>query len=342
MTGRYACSYLRTRVSTPLTFMPETTLALARTLLDSAVLAFSATLVLLLIVEAAFYVHVRLPRRSIFAHNLLNRPGADLRSRRIKLRGRLYLYSFASLMFLLTFAVILIGHPDPFVRSLPAWAQITVGLLVLMGILHLIVRAVVIKLALRDVQNGIDAFGSLGEVLGRISSRGYRVFYSLPGRGSVIDAIVIGSNGVFAVMVALGSASAGQRQSVDRVEFDGKRITINGKPGRAIVARAKDNSSWLQERLGRVIGHSVVVRTLIVVPGADVRAKSSEDCLVVPEDRLTVLSGWTRKDAYLMEDDIERITRWLEQNCRESTLKDFQKRRDPGRRLPRRESGATA
>ena len=129
--------------------MPETTLALARTLLDSAVLAFSATLVLLLIVEAAFYVHVRLPRRSIFAHNLLNRPGADLRSRRIKLRGRLYLYSFASLMFLLTFAVILIGHPDPFVRSFPAWAQITVGMLVLMGILHLIVRAVVIKLALR-------------------------------------------------------------------------------------------------------------------------------------------------------------------------------------------------
>ncbi len=322
--------------------MPDSTLALARMLLDAAVLAFAATLLFLLIAEAALFVGSRMPRRSIFGKNMLNRPGADERNRFGRARDRYLLYMLATIMFMLTLVITLLAHPDPLVRALPPWVQIVSALLVVMGVLHLIVRAVFLNLEQKNLQHRLEAFESLGEVLGRIASRGYRIFYSLVGRSTVIDAVVVGSNGIFSIMVVLAPSSRQQRRGQTHVDFDGKRVSINGKPGRTIVPRARHNTTWLADRLSRVLGHSVVVRTLIVAPGAHVKATPTEDCLLVPEDRLAVLTGWTSQEAYMMEDDMEKITRWLERNCRASNLRHAKKIEGPGSHLRRQEDGAPA
>ncbi len=311
-------------------------------LLDAAVLAFAATLLFLLIAEGALVVGSHMPRRSIFGKNMLNRPGADERNRFGRARDRFLLYTLATIMFVLTLAVTLLAHPDPLVRRLPTWVQIAAALLVLMGVLHLVVRAVFLNLEQKNLQHRLEAFESLGEVLGRIAARGYRVFYSLVGRSTVIDDVVVGSNGIFSIMVVLAPPSRQQRRGQTQVDFDGKRVSVNGKPGRTIVPRARHNTTWLADRLSRVLGHSVVVRTLIVAPGAHVKATPTDDCLVVPEGRLAVLTGWTSQEAYMMEDDMEKITRWLEKNCRAPNLRHAKKKEDPGSHLRRQEDGAPA
>lgn len=184
-------------------------------------------------------------------------------------------------------------------------------LYILIGLLAVLGAVVVKRLITNQVSRSRlellrDANIAVGHHLQRIAAGFGRVYHDVETSAGVIDHLVVGAKGVYAVNVFAESPVNG-----GHVVLDSNVLRFEpGHRSRSIVATGKCTAA-LEREFRRLLDHRVRVRSVIAVPGWDVHEQAGEEHLVVNDRSLPMLRGWKDQADYLMNEDLESLHEML-------------------------------
>ena len=279
----------------------------------SATVAIACTFVFLLAAKSWHLV-----ARSMSAHP--NFPDAIMREAAQRFRDELETlsrkqstYLGAGLMFVFIFAVAHTFEAHQLFEGYPAW-QLYVLLATLLAAagfaLYRLVRTI---RQWRQVRFLRDANIAVGHSLQRIAVGHGRVFHDLVTPAGVVDHVIVGPGGIYAINVVAHRAM--RRESVQladselRFNPDGKTISI---------VDIASTTTRLEQEFRDLLRNSVRVRSVIAVPGWHAEAQSSDGHLVVNERTLPMIRGWRDEADYLMDEDVQTLHQHLTKTCKRS------------------------
>ncbi len=147
-----------------------------------------------------------------------------------------------------------------------------------------------------------DANIAIGHHLQRIAAGFGRVYHDVETSAGIIDHLVVGANGVYAVNVF-----AERPVKNGHVVLDNNVLHFEpGSKTRSVVETGKCTAA-LEREFRRLLDHRVRVRSVIAVPGWEVHEQAGEEHLVVNDRSLPMLRGWKDQADYLMNEDLESL-----------------------------------
>lgn len=261
----------------------------------------------------------RYRRRTPFAEQMIYPAGERFRGKLRAANEMLGLYLGALAVLVVVFGLFVAGlawrMPEPLGDSPPLWALILIGVLCAAAFGAAGYHVWRLWRERGRCQLAMDADIAVGNALKRTAARGGCVFHHVAAGQSVIDHVVVAPYGVFVINVAMKTPLGGQ------AEFSKTQLKFDGVPDNHPLGDAVRKSKWLSQRLAKVVGHPVKVRSVIVVPGWRVRSRGTESHLVVNERNVAMISGWTQEDAYLMEEEVAHIAQHLSRQCRDTGVR---------------------
>lgn len=276
------------------------------------VIALAGSLVFLGAGFAWMVVGAKLQRRNPFAEHITREAGHRVRQNLQNLDTRYYLFLCSLLVYGLLIVVAFALQREPLSYELQAWGWLALSALVVSVSLVLPFQVVKLKRSRSRLAFRRNANIAVGHALQRIASRGYNVYHDVPVGKHVIDNVVIGAKGAYAVNVfVLGHHRA--RKGTARL--DDSSLVLGKAKTSAPVGVSVNRVSGLSKELSKVVGHPIRVRSVIAVPGWNVAATDSDKHLLVNEKNVVMLTGWTDPDTYLMDDDVGQIHNYLVARC---------------------------
>ena len=275
-------------------------------------IALTGSLVFMALGHLWLATAAKLQRRNPLASHILFEPGHRIRQNLQKLDRRYYLFLSAALVYglLLVVAFALYQEPLPFKDS-PGVSLALGGLLIAASAL-LPVQIVKLKRARSRLAYRRTANIAVGHALLRIASKGYNIYHDVRVGNQVVDNVVIGAKGAYAVNVfVLGNNRAGNGTA----RLDESSLVFGKTKTSAPVGVSVNRVGGLSKALSKVIGHPIRVRSVIAVPGWNVSSTDSDKHLLVNEKNVVMLTGWTDPDTYLMDDDVAQIHDYLAASC---------------------------
>jgi hypothetical protein len=110
-----------------------------------------------------------------------------------------------------------------------------------------------------------DGERSVAETLDSLRDLGYRVLHDVPAPSFNLDHVLVGPQGIFLIETKTFSKPVARNA---RIEYDGTRVTIEGRPpGRDPVQQAMASARWLAELLEEMAGRRCFVRPVVLFPG---------------------------------------------------------------------------
>ena len=163
-------------------------------------------------------------------------------------------------------------------------------------------------LALGKLRLKRDASIAIGHQLQRLAARQGTVYHDVAIGRDVIDHVVVGSSGAYAVhVVARRNRRGHSARLVD------ERLYLGDEQALALESLTQ-RSLRLASALGKATGGRVSVRSVIAVPGWEISEQQSENHLLVNERTLPMLGGWKNSADYLMNEDVAAVQEYLAEN----------------------------
>ncbi len=136
--------------------------------------------------------------------------------------------------------------------------------------------------------------------------RGNRLYHSVPIGDAIVDNVVVGPNGVYTVHLF----SAPDKSCDSVALFNGDLLF---RPGdvRLDLRQYRQTIGSLARALGDGIGSKVIVLPVIVVPDCLIEPAKESLPMVVSLESCPSFVGWKEPRAFLMDDELEAINRWL-------------------------------
>lgn len=152
-----------------------------------------------------------------------------------------------------------------------------------------------------------DASIAIGHQLLRLSATQGSVFHDVRVGKSVIDHVLIGHNGAYAIHVMAKRNRGGRmaRLSDEHLKL-GDEVTG--------LERFTNNVHRLSASFSKLASHKIRVRSVIAVPGWDIDSQQGNKHLLVNERNLPMLTGWKSQSDYLMNEDVAAIQAFLTEN----------------------------
>ena len=275
-------------------------------------IALVGSLIFLAAGKAWMLFGAKLRRRNPFAEHILHEPGHRVRLNLQGLDRSYFLYLSSFLVYFLLLGVAFALQREPLPLELPAWAWLAATIALGVAGLFFPVQIARLKRARSRLAFRRTANIAIGHALHRIASRGYNIYHDVRVGGHVIDNVVIGAKGAYAVNVFV----LGKRpRKAGTVRLDDSNLVFGNARTSAPVGVSVNRVGGLSKELSKVIGHPIRVRSVIAVPGWNVSAVDTEKHLLVNEKTIVMLTGWTDPDTYLMDDDVEQIHDYLAARC---------------------------
>lgn len=254
----------------------------------------------------------KLKRRNPFGELILREPGHRVRQNLQNLDRQYFLFLSALLVYalLLVVALLLVTPRLPF--ELPGWAWTALSATALLVSLLIPFQVMKLKRARSRLAFRQSANIAIGHALQRIASRGYNIYHDVRVGSHVIDNVVIGAKGAYAVNVFVLDTP---RAKNGTARLDDSSVVFGKAKTSAPVGVSVNRVSGLSKELSRVIGHPIRVRSVIAIPGWNVASAASDKHLLVNEKTVAMLTGWTDPDTYLMDDDVSQIHEYLAPRC---------------------------
>lgn len=275
-------------------------------------IALVGSFIFLAVGRAWLAAGARLQRRNPFAEQTLFEPGHRIRQRLLSLDRKYFLYLASILVYVLLLAVAFVLPSEPLPFGLPQWAWLALAVVAAAASLVLPFQALKLKRARSRMAFKRTANIAVGHALQRIASRGYNIYHDVRVGSHVIDNVVIGAKGAYAVNVFVLDK---KRNKNGTVRLHDSSLVFGNAKTSGPVGISVNRSSGLSKELSKVIGHPVRVRSVIAVPGWNVAATDTDTHLVVNEKTVVMLTGWTDPDTYLMDDDVTQIHDHLSARC---------------------------
>lgn len=281
----------------------------------SATVAIACTFVFLLAAKSWHLIARSMNAHPNFPDAIMREAAQRFRDELEALSRRQSTYLGASLMFVFIFAVAHTFEAHQLFDGYPAW-QLYVLLATLLAAAGLVVYQLGRTIQQwREVRYLRDANIAVGHSLQRIAVGHGRVFHDVATPAGVVDHVLVGPGGIYAVNVVAHRAM--RRESVEiadgklRFRPDGTQIAIND-----IAAK----TTRLEQEFRDLLKNSVRVRSVIAVPGWHAENQSSDGHLVVNERTLPMLRGWRDEADYLMDEDVRALQQHLTKSGKRSPL----------------------
>ena len=225
-------------------------------------------------------------------------------------------YVATLVMFVVVFGVAYTFQAHALFAGYPAW-QLYLLLVALAGAAALAVYRLTRTISSwREIRFLRDANIAVGHSLQRIASNHGRVFHDVWTSAGVVDHVMVGASGVYAINVVARRGSG-----KGNVKLLGDELHFSRRHAAASVVDIATKTTRLEHEFRELLRNAVRVRSVIAVPGWQVEAQNGDGCLVVNERTLPMLRGWKNETDYLMEEDVEALLDYLTANCRRSSSK---------------------
>ncbi len=156
-----------------------------------------------------------------------------------------------------------------------------------------------------------DANIAVGHQLQQHATGIGHVFHDVGTSAGVVDHVVVGQAGVYAVHVFAKRPAAGGAVVVEQSRL---AFLPSGKSVSLVSTRAKNVR--LEKQFSALVGQRVRVRSVLAVPGWQIQGQPDDEYLVVNETSLPMLRGWKDAEDYLMNEDVETLATALRKECR--------------------------
>ncbi|MDX1405443.1 MAG: hypothetical protein R3192_12935 [Woeseiaceae bacterium] len=280
------------------------------TLSGATTIALASTIVFLLIVRSWQLVSQTAISTSRFPDSIMHEAAQRFRDQLETLSRQQTIYLSAALVFMMIFAVAYTFPPQGMFEELPRWQLILVLVLFAAAAIYTPYRLLRIILKKRYLGFVRDANIATGHALQKLNANQNRLYHDVPTDAGIIDNVVVGQHGIYAVHVV-----PVKPRKDNEVSLRGDRLTFSDKKVMS-VARVGVKSAQLAKEIGKVLGHNIRVRSVVVVPGWEVDSQASEAYLAVNERNLTMLTGWKDPNDYLMNEDVDTVQNMLSERCR--------------------------
>lgn len=272
----------------------------------AATVAAASTIVFVLVMKSWQIITRSVNSGPIFADSIMREAAQRFRDEFDRLSNTQATYLSAGLVFILLFIAAYILQAERLYAGYPDWQlYLFLGVLSFGAVLALI-KLVQTFIERHQVKLLRDANIAVGHQLQRLATGLGRVYHDVETSAGIIDHVIVGQNGAYAVNVfARRPAKHGH------VELDNNSLIYqpSGK-AQTIVATAKRTAA-LERDFRRLLDHRVRVRSVIAVPGWEVHEQSSEEHLLVNDRSLPMLRGWKDQADYLMNEDVDALQQML-------------------------------
>ena len=273
-------------------------------------IALASTILFLLIVRSWQVIAHSTVATTRFPNSIMRESAQRYRDELERLGRQQSIYLIATLVFSVIFAITYLFPPQGMFDDLPRWQLILVLVLFAAAAIYTPYRLIRIVLAKRHLSFVRDANMATGHALQKLNDNQNRLFHEVPTGAGVIDHVVVGRHGIYAVNVIV------RKPGKDNgVSLRGDKLTFAPGDVAMSVARVGVKVEKFAKEIGKLLKHNVRVRTVIVIPGWEVKAQESEAYLAVNERNLTMVTGWKDPNDFLMNEESDVVQKMLTKRC---------------------------
>ena len=272
----------------------------------AATVAAASTIVFVLVMKSWQIIARSVNSGPTFADSIMREAAQRFRDEFDRLSNRQATYLSAGLVFVVLFVVAYILQAERLYADYPDWQLYFLLAVLTFGAVLALIKLFQTFVERRQVRLLRDANIAVGHQLQQIATGFGRVYHDVETSAGIIDHVIVGQNGAYAVNVfARRPAKNGH------VELDNNSLLYqpSGKT-HTIVATAKRTAA-LERDFRRLLNHRVRVRSVIAVPGWGIHEQSSEEHLLVNDRNLPMLRGWKDQADYLMNEDVNALHQML-------------------------------
>jgi hypothetical protein len=276
----------------------------------AATVALTSTIVFLLIAKTWNAVSRTMSSTPNFSDRIMHEAAQRFRDELDRLTSSQSIYLSGALVFVMLFIAAYILQAEHLFVGYPSW-QLYLQLAFLFLVFSFAVFSLVKTVLLRHQMKFLrDANVAIGHQLQQVCSEGTRVFHDVGTTTGIVDHVIVGQKGLYAVNVVArrSSRKAHARLRENNIEYS------NSKASQSIVDISA-KTTRLQKEFRELLGHKVRVRSVIAVPGWDVGEQSCDDHLLVNERTIAMLSGWKDNTDYLLNEDVAALHAELMARC---------------------------
>ena len=276
----------------------------------AATVALTSTIVFLLIAKTWNAISRTISSTPSFSDRIMHEAAQRFRDELERLSCSQSTYLSGALVFVMLFVAAYVLQAEHLFAGYPSWQlYLQLGFLLLVSG-YAAFRLGKTALARRQLQFLRDANIAIGHQLQQMSANGTRVFHDVGTSAGVVDHVIIGQKGIYAINVVARRSGkrAHARLRDNAIEYS------NGKPEHSIVDIAA-KTTRLQKEFRQLLGHKIRVRSVIAVPGWDAGDQSTDEHLLVNERTIAMLSGWKDNTDNLMNEDVDVLQKDLTARC---------------------------
>ncbi|HEX2138216.1 MAG TPA: hypothetical protein VHG33_00750 [Woeseiaceae bacterium] len=213
-------------------------------------------------------------------------------------------------VFIVLFPFAYLLAPAARFHGLAAWQLVLAAASLVAAAALAVTRLVRVVLAKRRLEFVRDANIAIGQGLHKLAGNRNRVFHEVPCGAGVIDNVVAGLHGIYAIYVI--ARPPGRH---NRIRAQGEQLLFAPGKHRVGLTPFGEQSKLLERQLKKALKLALKVRTVIAVPGWEVEEQCDDDWLIVNERSLVMVRGWKDSGEYLMHEDVERLHDLLTERC---------------------------
>lgn len=200
--------------------------------------------------------------------------------------------------------------PDLF-TGYPAWQLYLLLATLASAALFAFYQLVRTILAWRTVRFQRDANIAIGHELQRIAATHGRAYHDVACSAGVVDHVLVGHNGVYAINVV-----ARRHFKKADVYLDGNELHFSNTKKPTSIVNIIAATKRIEKEFRQLTGKALKVRSVIALPGWDIKEQSGNDHLLVNERNLPMINGWKDPNDYLMNEDVNALQKDLTRRCK--------------------------
>ena len=291
----------------------------------AATVALTSTILFLVIAKFWSILSRAIGGGPTFADSIMRESAQRFRDELDRLSASQSIYLGGALVFAMLFAAAYLLQAEQLFVGYPDWQ-----LHIQSGFLVLALRIAAYQLgktniARRQVKFVQDATIAIGHQLRQISANNSQVFHDVETSAGVVDHVLIGQSGLYAINVVARRAPRD-----GSVGICGHALQFSNADSDESIVDIAARTRRLEKVFCGMLGHKVRVRSVIAAPGWEIVEQSHEDHLLVNERNIGMLTGWKDNTDHLMNEDVDALKDALTVRCRRSASIEKTRRRSSG------------
>ncbi len=245
-----------------------------------------------------------------FADSIMCESAQRFRDHLQELSRRQSVYFGAGTMFVIVYAAASMFQVPELFAGFPRWQLYAVFATLLAALALAGFRLVQILIDWRRVRYLHDANLAVGHQLQRLAGERGRVYHDVPTTAGVVDHVLAGPGGLYAVTVL-----ARRHFRPGTVSLDEHNLTWSNAKEPVSLVEVTAGAQRLGRDLREVAAHPIRVRSVIAVPGWEVSEQLGHHHLLVNERTLPMLRGWRSREDFLLDEDVDAVHAALSARC---------------------------